>query len=144
MVIDIGTPFRTVLRRVYLENSRHFAAGTEPYVTRVLRPVIAATPATGVMDRLLAGPTPREYAAGLRLQRSRATGFANLSIRDQIARVRLTGSCGSGGSTFTIADEIFPTLKQFANVTHVKIHDPAGHTESPFGHRDSIPTCLEP
>jgi len=45
---------------------------------------------------------------------------------------------------FTIANEIMPTLKQFSSVRWVKIYDPAGHTERPTGHTDSIPTCLEP
>jgi hypothetical protein len=47
-------------------------------------------------------------------------------------------------STFTIADEIFPTLKQFPRVHWVKIHGPTGHPEHPYGHTDSIPICLEP
>ena len=72
-----------------------------------------------------------------------ATGFTGLSITGRVARVRLTGGCSSGGSTFTIADEAYPTLKQFATVDFVKIYDPAGHTERPSGSSDSIPFCLE-
>ncbi len=144
VVIDISTRFQTVRKRVYFENLPRFAAGTEPSVTPVLRPVLRSAPATGVMDRLFAGPTQAEYASGLRLQRSRATGFTGPSITQLIARVRLTGACSSGGSTFTVANEIFPTLRQFASVRFVKIYDPAGHTEAPSGPRDSIPFCLEP
>jgi hypothetical protein len=44
----------------------------------------------------------------------------------------------------TIADEITPTLRQLAAVRWVKIYDPAGHTERPTGHSDSVPICLEP
>ena len=144
VVIDIDTPFKTVLRKVYFENLPHFAVGTQPYVTAVLRPVLPGTPALGVMDRLFAGPTDAEYASGLRLQQSRATGFTGLSITDLVARLRLTGGCSSGGSTFSIADQIYPTLKQFPTVDFVKIYDPAGHTERPSGRSDSIPFCLEP
>jgi hypothetical protein len=144
VVIDINTRFQTVLKKVYFENLPRFARGTQPYVTAVLRRVLPGAPATGVMDRLFAGPTRAEYASGLRLQQSRATGFTGLSITGPIARVRLTGGCSSGGSTFTIADEINPTLKQFATVEFVKIHDSAGHTETPSGSTDSIPACLEP
>ena len=144
VVIDIRTPFRTVLKKVYFENPARFAANTPPFVTNVLRPVPVGTPATGVMDRLFAGPTPSELAAGLRLQRSKATGFTGLSIHAPVARVTFTGGCSSSGSTFSIADEIYPTLKQFATVDFVKIYDPAGHTETPTGHSDSIPFCLEP
>ena len=144
VVIDIRTPFRTVLQGVFFENPARFAANTPPFVTKVLRPVLPGTPATGVMDRLFAGPTASERAAGLRLQRSRATGFTGLSIRTSVARVRLTGGCSSGGSTFSIADEISPTLKHFDTVDFVKIYDPAGHTGTPTGNSDSIPDCLNP
>lgn len=144
VVIDIRTPFQTVTRKVYFTNPARFAANTPPFVTAVARPVLPGTPATGVMDRLFAGPTPDEQAAGLRLQRSRANSFSGLSIHAPVARVRLTGRCSSGGSTLTIADEIAPTLKQFAGVQFVKIYDPAGHTASPTGHSDSIPACLNP
>ncbi|HZE04669.1 MAG TPA: GerMN domain-containing protein, partial [Solirubrobacteraceae bacterium] len=144
VVIDISARFRTVPRRLYLFNPRRFAANTQPFVTAVPRPVLPATPATALMDRLFAGPTPREKAAGLVLLSSRATGFAGLSVRDQVARVRLTGGCASGGSTSSIADEIMPTLKQLATVRYVKIYDPAGRTERPTGRSDSIPFCLEP
>jgi hypothetical protein len=144
VVIDIRTPFATVMKKVYFENPARFAANTPPFVTPVLRPVLPGTPATGVIDRLFAGPTPAEQAAGLRLERSRATGFAALSIQADVARITLTGGCSSGGSTFTIADEIYPSLKQFATVDFVKIYDTAGHTGSPTGERDSIPDCLNP
>jgi hypothetical protein len=143
-VVDINTRFQTVLKKVYFENLPRFARGTQPYVTAVLRRVLPGAPATGVMDRLFAGPTEAEYASGLRLEQSRATGFTGLSITGQVARVRLTGGCSSGGSTFSIADEVYPTLKQFASVDFVKVYDPAGHTERPGGNDDSIPVCLEP
>lgn len=96
------------------------------------------------MQRLFAGPTGTEVAAGLTFVSSGATGFKNLMICDQVARVQLTGGCASRGGTLTVATEIIPTLKQFASVKWVKIFDPAGHTERPSGHSDSIPTCLEP
>ena len=73
-----------------------------------------------------------------------ATGFKNLSIRDGVARIQLTGKIGSGGSTFTIANEIMPTLKQFPSVHWVKIYDQFGRTERPTGHSESIPFSLEP
>jgi Fe-S cluster biogenesis protein NfuA len=75
---------------------------------------------------------------------SGASGFANLSISSGVARVRLTGGCRSGGSTFTIANEITPTLKQFRSVRYVKVLDPLGRTARPTGLSDSIPVCLEP
>ena len=96
------------------------------------------------MQRLFAGPTQAELARGLKFVSSGATGFKILSIRDGVARVQLLGKISSGGSTFTIASEIMPTLKQFRSVRWVKIYDRFGHTERPFGHSDSIPFSLEP
>ncbi|MDX6360211.1 MAG: hypothetical protein QOH37_3265 [Nocardioidaceae bacterium] len=144
VVVHVGAGFPTVLRKVWYFNRANFVANTPPFFVARPRPVIAATPATGLLDRLFAGVTPTEFGNGLRALRSGATGFAIRSITDGIARVRLTGGCASGGSTVTVAGEIMPTLRQLGNVDWVKISDPAGHTEHPFGHQDSIPACLEP
>jgi len=144
VVIDIGAGFRTTLKRVYFLNRANFSVGREPYFTSVLRPVPVSTPATGLMDRLFAGPTPSEASRSLTFLASRATGFTGLSISGGVARVRLTGGCSSGGSTASIADEIGPTLKQLPTVRYVKIYDPAGHTEDLNGLIDSRPGCLEP
>ncbi len=143
-MIDIKAAFPTVQKRVYFFNQPRFVANTPPFFTSVLRPVLPMTPATGLMDRIFAGPTPREYAAGLRSVTSNATGFTRLSVVSTIARVQLTGACSSNGSTVTIAGEIMPTLRQLSTVDHVKIYDTTGHTERPYGHSDSIPFCLEP
>jgi hypothetical protein len=144
VVIDVRTPYRTVNVRDYFMNVHRFASGHEPYVQAVSRPVIPPATAFGAMQRLFAGPTQAELANGLRFVSSGATGFKNLSIRDGVARIQLTGKVSSGGSTFTIASEIMPTLKQFPSVHWVKIYDQFGRTERPAGHSDSIPLRLEP
>jgi hypothetical protein len=151
VVVDVDHPDRTVFRRVYLVDTTRVVDNRTPYVTPVVRSVLPWTPAAGVLDRLFAGPTTAEVSRGLKTPeppsptaRSGATGWADLSIRDGVARVRLTGGCSSGGSTVTVADEIVPTLKQFASVDFVKIYDPAGRTADPTGRSDSIPECLEP
>jgi len=144
VVIDIRTPYRTVQVRAYLLDLNRFRVGHPPFTRAVDRPVITPAVAFGALQRLFAGPTQAELNAGLRFVASKATGFKNLAISDHIARVQLTGGCGSGGSTFTVANEIMPTLKQFSSVRWVKIYSPSGHTERPTGHSDSIPVCLEP
>jgi hypothetical protein len=144
VVIDVRAAFRTVDRRVYFLNLGNFIDHVRPFFTPVVRPVRVGSPATGVMDRLFAGPVRSERADGLRLLRSRATGFADLGISDGVAEVRLTGGCSSGGSTVSVAGEIMPTLRQFPTVDWVKIFDRAGDTGSPTGNTDSIPACLEP
>lgn len=144
IVIAIDNRYRAVRSQVFFMDVRAFHHGRGPYVKAVSRWVPAATPATGLMQRLFAGPTPAEEAQGLRLVTSQATGFSQLSTAAGVARVRLSGGCASGGSTFTIANEIAPTLEQLPNVSYVKIYDPHGATARPEGRSSSIPECLNP
>ncbi len=144
VVIDVHATFDTVRRRVYFFDVNRFQENREPFFVPRFRQVPAANPATGVMDRLFAGPLPQERANGLRLLRSHATDFADLSIEEKIARVRLVHGCSSGGATVTVAGEIIPSLRQFDTVDWVKILDPDGHTADPVGPGDSIPDCLNP
>jgi hypothetical protein len=144
IVVDIATPARTVPANVHFLDLDRFESGVPPYTRAVTRPVIPPATARGALQRLFAGPTQDELAQRLRFVDSDATGFADLSIVDGIARVRLTGGCSSHGSTFSVADEIIPTLRQFGSVRWVKIYDPQGNTERPTGQTDSIPECLEP
>jgi hypothetical protein len=144
VVIDVAARFPVVSRRVYFFNPARFAANTQPFVTGVARWVPSRAPAAGLLDRLFAGPSQQERAAGLRLRASHATGFKRLSISSGIARIELSGGCRSDGSTATIAEEITATLKALPGVSWVKIYDPAGRTERPSGAVDSVPTCLEP
>jgi hypothetical protein len=144
VVLDIRAPYRTIPVRDYFLDTHGLATGRGPVTDAVYRPVIPPATAFGAMQRLFAGPTQAEQARGLKFVSSGATGFKILSIRDAVARVQLSGRLSNGGSTFTIANEIMPTLKQFRSVRWVKIYDQKGHTERPFGHSDSIPFSLEP
>jgi len=144
VVIDIRADFPTVNRKVFFLDRDNFVNNVDPTFRAVLRPVLPGSPATGVMDRLFAGPVVSERAAGLRLVRSHARGFAGPVIGNGVARVRLTGGCNSDGSTVTIAGQIMPTLRQFPEVDWVKVLSPSGDTEEPAGQTDSIPACLEP
>jgi hypothetical protein len=137
VVVDVSAAFPTTTRKVWLTDR-------DANVVSVQRQVPSAAPAGGALHALFAGPTRSERADGLRLVRSRAWGFDDLSIADGIARLRLTRGCNSGGATTTVASEIVPTLKQFSSVSWVKIYGPGGHTENPNGPSDSIPFCLEP
>lgn len=119
----------------------NFAVGTEPYTAAVLREVDTPQDA---LDALFAGPTADERQAGLRFVASEATGAELLSVEEGVAVVRLQGGCSSGGSTFSVAGLIGPTLKQFPGISVVKIEDPDGRTGDPDGPGDSIPECLEP
>ena len=138
------TPPQIVRVYDYFFNTDSFAQGIPPYIEPVYSQVIAPAVGGGALQQLFTGPTRAEWALGLRFVSSKATGFTNLRINDGAARVQLIGGCNSGGSTFTVANEIRPTLEQFPTVDWVKIYDPAGNTEQPYGDTDSIPKCLEP
>lgn len=144
VVVDVETTFRTVTRPVFLLDRDAYRDGSGPALQAVRRRVPAAAPATGVLHRLYAGPTPAERAAGLGLVRSRTTGFAGLTISDGTADVRLLGACSSGGATFTIANHVVRSLKAFSTVDRVVLRDRHGRTADAGGTGDSIPVCLEP
>ena len=134
----------TMAVQVFFLDQDAFNIGRPPYTRPVDRTVNRVTPADGALRALFAGPTPDEAAGGLLFVASGATGFADLRIADRTAHVRLTGGCSSGGSTFTVAEEIAMTLRQFTSIDSVKIYDPNGATEQPNEPGDSIPECLEP
>ena len=130
--------------QVFFLDQDAFNIGRAPYAVPVERTVSRRTPERGALDALFEGPTAHERGDGLRFVDSGASGIADLRVTDGTARVRLKGGCSSGGSTFTIADEVAATLRQFEDVVAVKIYDPDGTTERPDAPGDSIPICLEP
>jgi hypothetical protein len=129
---------------VFFLDEDAFNIGRPPFVRPVERDVPIAAPEQGALDALFAGPTAAEGASGLHFVASGASGFTDFRVVDGTAHVRLVGGCTSGGSTFTIADEIVATLRQFVGIEAVKIYDPDGGTEVPDDPGDSIPFCLEP
>jgi hypothetical protein len=144
IVVDLDADLATVPVRTYFQDLPAYAAGRDPDLRAVTRQVLPPATARGALQRLFAGPTNAELAAGLRLVSSGAKGFSALSITNGVARVQLTGVCDSGGSTFTVAGLIIATLKQFPSISWVKIYDPSGNTQNPNGRSDSVPECLEP
>ncbi|MDQ1295683.1 MAG: hypothetical protein QG608_3568 [Actinomycetota bacterium] len=144
LVIDLDADLQTVPASAFFQDLPAYQAGRPDDVRSVTRQVVPPATAKGALQRLFAGPTAVEQQNGLRFVSSGAKGFSNLSITAGVAKVRLTGGCNSGGSTFTIAKLIVPTLRQFSTVSAVKIYDPNGTTENPTGPGDSLPECLEP
>ena len=144
VVVEVGAGFATVQRKVWFLDRDRFVDNQEPYFVAVRRPVGPGAPAAGLMDRLFAGLLPAERDRGLRLLRSGATGYDDLTVAGGVADLRLTGHCRSGGATVSIAGEVLPTLKQLATVDRVVLRDAAGSTLDPDGPGDSTPACLEP
>lgn len=130
---------------VYFLNENRFAAGTEPYEDGVVRQIHpdAFLPLLAV-QAYFDGPTEEEKAQGLTAVLSGCTGFTDLRIEDRVAHLRLEGPCTSGGSTYTIAQPIIKTLRQFDEIDFIKLYDAQGKTEQPGLRTDSIPFVLEP
>jgi hypothetical protein len=144
VVVEVGAGFATVQRKVWFLDRDRFVEDQEPFFVAVRRPVVPGAPATGLMDRLFAGPLAGERSRGLRLLRSGATGYDDLAVAGGTADLRLTGRCRSGGATVSIAGEVLPTLEQLPTVDRVVLRDAAGSTLDPDGPGDSTPACLEP
>jgi hypothetical protein len=130
---------------VYFQDVARYQVGTEPYEKAVTRtiPVPASLP-EAVLTELFLGPTPAESAAGLAVVLSGTTGFSDFAVVNGVARIYLTGTCNSSGSTYTIANLIAANLAQFPEIQWIKIYDQNGQTETPDGQSGSIPFCLEP
>ncbi len=130
---------------VFFTDMARYQVGTEPYEAAVTRTVPApASLPEAVLTQLFLGPTDAELLQGLEVILSGTTGFSKLTIENEIARVYLTGTCASNGSTYTIANLIFANFKQFPEIKWIKIYDQNGDTETPNGQSSSIPVCLEP
>jgi hypothetical protein len=142
---QVSSSSGTVTLTIYFLDSNRYAIGTEPYETAVSRtvPEPASLP-EAVLTQLFLGPTEAEKNQGLAVVLSGATGFSQLSIEKSVARVTLTGTCNSGGATYTLAQLIEKNLLQFPEIKWVKIYDQNGKTEMPDGQSSSIPICLEP
>lgn len=93
---------------------------------------------------LFQGLTETEQALGLEVPLNGTTGYSEFRIDGNGAHVYLTGTCNSGGATYTIANLIRVNLKNFSGIQFVKIYDQTGNTGVPDGASDSIPACLEP
>jgi hypothetical protein len=142
VVVDIEADFATVQRKVSFMTQ---GFGDEVFPEYVVRPVLASAPAHGLLDRLFAGPTRAEEAQGIFFFDSGATGYTDLTVSTgEVARVRLLGGCQRGIDTEGIAEEIQLTLRPLPNVSWIKVYDPQGRTQRPYGQVDSIPACLEP
>jgi Double-GTPase 2 len=142
VAIDVQTPYQTLNASAFFVTSRSVLGRgvIQPAARLVIRPVTASA----VLQRLFAGPTRAELARGMQFVASGTTGVTRVTVRDGVARVYLAGTCDSGGSAVTVADEIMPALRQLPSVQWVKIYDSSGDTEAPAGDVDSIPACLTP
>ena len=133
-----ATPRYRLLDVYFYDRSLTLAAGKRWAATSANLPQF-------VVDQYFKGPGYVEkYIYRWTAPLSGAIGYSRLEVADGIARLYLAGGCNSQGSTFTIAQPLMRSLKQFSEIKFVKIYDQNGETEMPDGDQDSIPACLEP
>jgi Fe-S cluster biogenesis protein NfuA len=133
-----ATPLYRLLNVYFYDRSLSLATGKRWAVSSANLPKF-------VLDQYFKGPGYVEkYIYGWTAPLSGATGYSQVDVTDGFARVYLTGACNGQGSTFTIAQPLMQSLKQFGEIQFVKIYDQNGQTAFPDGPQDSIPACLEP
>ena len=145
-VVDISTAYPKKRVPVYFVDNDKVVAGTPTVVSKVMRYVRKLDPKRGALQRLYAGPTEAEKAAGLAFVPSHTYGFHHLRTnRYGVTRVQLRGKCNSMGSAVvTVADQMRATLMARPAVHWVKIYGPDGTTIWPRGRSHSDPYCLQP
>jgi hypothetical protein len=130
---------------VYFMDEARFLAATDPYEVGVSRLLPAGIdPIRAVLDAYFAGPTPQEFAQGLRLVTSGFTGVREFTLENGIARIHLAGKCANNGAAYSVASVINKNLSQFPQVTAFKIYDENDSNLDPDSNQSSVPYCLEP
>jgi hypothetical protein len=96
------------------------------------------------LDEYFKGPGTQEKSYGWMALYNGFSGYDRYEIRDGVIHLYLKGKCDRAGQTYTIANLLTLTLKQFPEIQFVKIYDENGTTQNPNGLSDSIPACLQP
>ena len=116
-----------------------------PYEVKVLRYVPSGTSIyTALLDQYFKGPGATEYYSyGYRAIYDGFNGYNDFSLTDGAASIILNGSCKREYNNYSIAQLLQANLKQFPEISTVKIFDAQGQTENPTGTGDSVPACLD-
>jgi peptidase M23-like protein len=130
---------------VYFADRFRLASNTPPFEVSGIRwETSSANLPLAALTEYFKGPGDTERLYGYVAIYNGFTGLDRLDVAGGIARVHLKGSCAPNGKDFTIADLITLNLKQFPNISLVKVYDQFGQTQNPDGPGDSEPLCLSP
>ena len=98
-----------------------------------------------VLNEFFKGPGHTEYYSyGWRAVFDGFTGYSKVELAGTTAHIYLKGACFPDDTGLTVADLVILDMKQFPNVTAVKVYDSLGSTRDPNGSGDSVPACLDP
>jgi len=130
---------------VYFVSKYRYDNNLPPFERKGIRWAPSNNPVGAALDQYFKGPGSQErFQYGWVALYNGFTGYDRIEIRDGIARLHLEGTCDRAGQTYTIANLLTLTLKQFPEIRFVKIYDENGATQNPDGLSDSIPPCLQP
>jgi len=129
---------------VSFTNTQPSGGRTAPFNEAVARQVSgSASPIDGVLSEYFNGPDAAEKARGLIGLYNGFTGYRRTELVNGIVGIYLEGNCQPNGASYTIAQPLIDTMKQFPGVRFVKIYDEYDHTRDPLGNADSWPVCLD-
>ena len=103
----------------------------------------SASPIDGALAEYFKGPNAEQKAQGLIGVYNGFTGYRRAELVNGMLGVYLEGNCQPNGTSYSIAQPLIDTLKQFPGVTYVKIYDEYDHTRDPLGNTNSWPVCLD-
>ena len=130
---------------LYFTESNHLAKGTQPYEVGITRYISSGIdPVEGVLNAYFLGLSDAERSQGLTVVLNGFTGYRRFKISNGLIHVYLNGSCQSNGTSYSIAQPLIANLKQFPEITYVKLYDQNGVTRDPVSHSNSAPICLDP
>lgn len=101
-------------------------------------------PIGAVLDEYFRGPSSSESQFGLIALFNGFNGYSRITGQDGTISVYLTGVCLYTSHPYSIAQALIANIKQFPEVSYVKIYDQNGLTRLPIGPGDSAPVCLGP
>jgi len=117
----------------------------QPYEVGITRYISSGIdPVEGVLKAYFSGISEAERSQGLTVVLNGFTGYKRIKIANGVIHVYLSGTCQSNGTSYNIAQPLMANLKQFLEISYVKIYDQNGFTRDPVSHSDSAPICLDP
>jgi hypothetical protein len=129
---------------VSFTNTQPRGGRTPPFNEPVARQVSGSgSPIDGVLLEYFNGPDAAEKARGLIGLYNGFTGYRRAELVNGMLGIYLEGNCQPNGTSYSIAQPLIDTLKQFPGVRFVKIYDEYDHTGDPLSNADSWPTCLD-
>src|SRR5258706_33355 len=136
----------TIRVNIVFTDKQLLQKGTPPFEKVTTRDILSSiNPVGAAVDEYFKGPNAAEQNAGLIAIWNGFLGYRRIDLSsDGVLRIYLKGQCLSNGTSYSIAQPLTATVKQFPFVQYVKIYDENDNTRNGFDKIDSTPICLDP